>query len=316
MLATLAGPIPAGAEAAQEKQQEQQQAKSKEVKIDKKLAAELQKAVKQFAGKEIKLQDVGELDEMLGWVWVRSEDETYSVAYIQKTKEIWSIRGKQTIDRISKKDQDEILKVLKGMHAKKKYTFDKEVDVSEYYENPKQPFTQYSLRGKDFSAFLLKNMPGSKEKNRIGAAIEFSKNELDSKLLKTATEAVKTALDRDFDVTKAVLEGGVENKTWELKGDKVTLSLDEKTGKVRYVHDGGRKRVLKKDITEKEAKEVVAPIAKKLFNMDIQGLEVKWDNSARDFCFVQNKETKMVAALDADKNVVYLMSGERVYIEE
>ena len=316
MLAALAGPIPAGAEAAQEKQQEQQQSKSKEVQIDKKLAAELQKAVKQFAGKEIKLQDVGELDEMLGWVWVRSEDETYSVAYIQETKKIWNIRGKQSIDRISKKDQDEILKVLKGMHAKKKYTFDKEVDVSEYYENPKQPFTQYSLSGKDFSAFLMKNLPGSTEKTRIGAAIEFSKNELDPKLLKTATEAVKTALDRDLDVTKAVLEGNAENKTWKLTGGKITLSLDAKTGKVGYVYDGERKQVLKKDITEKEMKEAVAPIAKKLFNMDLQGLEVKWDNSAKDFSFVQNKKTKMVAALDADKNVVYLMAGERVYIEE
>ncbi|BFH35230.1 hypothetical protein J6TS7_35730 [Paenibacillus dendritiformis] len=127
---------------------------------------------------------------------------------------------------------------------------------------------------------------------------------------------MKTALDRDLDVTKAVLEGGVENKMWKLKGGKVTLSLDAKTGKVHYVHDGGRKQVLKKDITEKEAKEAVAPIAKKLFNMDLQGLEVKWDNSARDFSFVQNKETKMVAALDADKNVVFLMHGERVYIEE
>ncbi|WP_310735688.1 hypothetical protein [Paenibacillus thiaminolyticus] len=119
MLSASAGPIPAGAEAAQEKKQELQQSKSKEVTIDKKLAAELQKAVKQFTGKEITLQDVGELDEMLGWVWGRSEDETYSVAYIQKTKKIWNIRGKQTIDRISKKDQDEILKVLKGMYAKK-----------------------------------------------------------------------------------------------------------------------------------------------------------------------------------------------------
>ncbi|MBG9795754.1 hypothetical protein ABD76_26175 [Paenibacillus dendritiformis] len=316
MLVTLAGPIPAGAEAAQEKPQEQQQSKSKEVQIDKKMAAELQKAVKQFAGKEIKLKDVGELDEMVGWVWVHSEDETYSVAYIQKTKKIWHIRGKQSIDRISKKDQDEILKVLKGMHAKKKYTFDKEVNVTEYYENPKEPFTHYSLSGKDFSAFLLKNMPGSTEKTRIGAAIEFSKKELEPKLLKTAAEAVKTALDRDLDVTKAVLEGNVENKTWKLKGGKVTLSMDGKTGKVHYVYDGGRKQVLKKDITEKEAKEAVAPIAKKLFNMDLQGLEVKWDNSARDFIFVQNKETKMVAALDADKNVVYLMHGERAYIQE
>ncbi|WP_147385181.1 hypothetical protein [Paenibacillus thiaminolyticus] len=95
------------------------------------------------------------------------------------------------------------------------------------------------------------------------------------------------------------------------------LALDAKTGKTEYVYDFSRERVMSnKDITEKEVKEIVAPIAKQLFNMDIQGLEVKWDNSARDFCFVQNKETKMVAALDADKKVVYLMSGERVYIEE
>ncbi|PZM61768.1 hypothetical protein DOE73_30960, partial [Paenibacillus dendritiformis] len=56
MLVAVAGPIPAGAEAAQELKQ----TNSKKVQIDKTMAAKLQKAIKQFAGKEIKLQNVAE----------------------------------------------------------------------------------------------------------------------------------------------------------------------------------------------------------------------------------------------------------------
>ncbi|MBE9918449.1 hypothetical protein G8C92_31175, partial [Paenibacillus donghaensis] len=57
MLVTLAGPVPAGAAAAQE----QQQPEKKKIQIDQAVAAKLQKVLKQHAGKEIKLKDVGEI---------------------------------------------------------------------------------------------------------------------------------------------------------------------------------------------------------------------------------------------------------------
>ncbi len=37
-----------------------------------------------------------------------------------------------------------------------------------------------------------------------------------------------------------------------------------------------------KEITAKEAKEVVAPLAKKFFNIDITGYEVKWDDNTKN----------------------------------
>ncbi|EPY13364.1 hypothetical protein [Paenibacillus sp. E194] len=61
-------------------------------------------------------------------------------------------------------------------------------------------------------------------------------------------------------------------------------------------------------ITAKDAQEVVAPLAKELFNIDITGYEVKWDNTNKDYGFVKGKETIMRAALDADKNAVYILS--------
>ncbi|WP_342353198.1 hypothetical protein [Paenibacillus dendritiformis] len=128
MLAALGGPIPAGAEAAQEKQQEQQQSDSKKVPIDKKLLPKLQKAVKQFAGKEMKLQEVGEFDnEPRTVIEVKSEDGNYRAYFEHKSGRIWGVSGDTTIDKIGKKDKDEILKILKGMYSKKTYQFDKEV---------------------------------------------------------------------------------------------------------------------------------------------------------------------------------------------
>ncbi|MDG0875819.1 hypothetical protein L5D93_26735 [Paenibacillus thiaminolyticus] len=106
-----------------------------------------------------------------------------------------------------------------------------------------------------------------------------AKDDLDPKLLEKATKAVETALGRDFDVTKALLRGDTKKNQWQLQSDDVMLALDEKTGKTEYVYDFSRERVMSnKDITEKEVIEIVAPIAKQLFNMDIQGLEVKWDS--------------------------------------
>ncbi|MDG0872385.1 hypothetical protein L5D93_07660 [Paenibacillus thiaminolyticus] len=313
MLAALAGPIPAGAEAAQEKQQEQQ-SDSKKVTIDKKLLPKLQKAVKQFAGKEMKLQDVGEFDnEARTVVEVKSEDGNYRAYFEHKSGRIWGVSGDTTIDKIGKKDKDEILKILKGMYSKKTYKFDKEVVMYTNYDDKNEKFTDhitYQLRGKDFTV-SLDTWP--QDKRLYGVNIRFDKKELDSKLLKTAAEAVKTALDHDFDVTEAALVyTGDRGNSWVLEDDNAMVYVEAKTGKATNFYHHARKQVTtSKVITEKEAKEKVAPIAKKLFNIDISKSEVKWDSLYKDYCFfIQNKGTVVRAALDADKNVVYLKSGD------
>ncbi|EPY08705.1 hypothetical protein PAALTS15_03997 [Paenibacillus alvei TS-15] len=314
MLVTLAGPIPAGAGAAQ--QQEQQQSNSKEIQIDQKLAAKLEKAVKQFAGKEIKLNMQGTSQSISDQVQVKSVDGKYSVNFEEKTGEITTIRGYQTIDKVSKEDLSEVLKMLKGLYAKKDYTFDKEVHVDLHDVESKTPFSMYSLNGKGFSALLMKNYPGWPTKIHVSAQVEVAKNELDPKLMEKAAGAVKTALGHNFEVTKAWVGGTNKKSTWKLKGGNITLSLDG-TGKTEYIYDISRKQLTtNKEITEKEVKEIVAPIAKKLFNLDIQGLEVKWDGASRDFIFNQKKDTKMTVALDADKNVVYMFSGVRMLLED
>ncbi|MCM3342861.1 hypothetical protein M3650_30610 [Paenibacillus sp. MER TA 81-3] len=61
MLTALAGPIPAGAAPAQEKQQEQQQSDRWTVQVDPKFTDKLNKAVKLFAGKDVEWQKVGKL---------------------------------------------------------------------------------------------------------------------------------------------------------------------------------------------------------------------------------------------------------------
>ncbi|MFD3269764.1 hypothetical protein ACE3MS_06430 [Paenibacillus dendritiformis] len=313
MLAALTGPIPAGAEAAQETQQEQQ-SDSKKVPIDKKLLPKLQKAVKQFAGKEIKLQDVGEFDnEARTVVEVKSEDGNYRAYFEHKSGRIWGVSGDTTIDKIGKKDKDEILKILKGMYSKKTYQFDKEVVMYTNYDDKNEKLTEhitYQLRGKDFTV-SLDTLP--QDKRMYGVNIKFDKKELDSKLLKTAAEAVKMALDHELNVTEATLVyTGDRGNSWVLEDDNAMVYVEAKTGKATNFYHHARKQVTtNKVITEKEAKEKIAPIAKKLFNIDISKSEVKWDSLYKDYCFfIQNKGTVVRAALDADKNVVYLKSGD------
>ncbi|WP_289354656.1 hypothetical protein [Paenibacillus sp. S-12] len=320
MFVTLAGPAFAGAEAAGGKKQEQ--ASSNSVQFDKKVAANLQKAVNQFAGKEIKLKFENAFKHPFDLATVPSADELYEVNFKPGTGELINIKGIQSLDKVSKDDQKELLNKLKGMYAKKAYAFHKEVQITQSYDKGKVYSTLYLLEGKDFVISWIKYpQEQSKNKNYIGAAvIQVDKNELEPKLLKTAADAVKTALDQEFEVKKAELGyyGGIKvtkNDTWKLKGDHITLAVEAKTGKIEYVYDVARKQA-DKAVTEKEVKEIAAPIAKKLFHMDIQGLEVKWDKSARDFRFVQNKETKMSVALDDDKNVVYMFSGLRMLMEK
>ncbi|MCY9517410.1 hypothetical protein [Paenibacillus apiarius] len=303
MLVTVAGPIPAGAEAAQE----QQQSDSKKVQIDKTMAAKLQKAVKQFAGKEIKLQDVGE-STSAEIAKVTSIDGKYIVHFDYKKGEVWSIDGTVPLDKISKEAQEEVLKALKEAYAKKTYVLDKEVVLTKPYDGKKEKlkdYFSYTLTGKDFEAIWS----GTGFVREV--TIKLAKEELDSKWLETATKAMKTAFDHDLNVTAAYLVSVGENYYMlSLKDNDVSLEMEAKKGKVLNVYHKTRKKVTNdQEITEKDAKEVVAPLAKELFNIDIAGYEVKWDNTLKDYCFVKGKETVVRAALDADKNAVYIISG-------
>ncbi|WP_268626809.1 hypothetical protein [Paenibacillus alvei] len=314
MLVTLSGPIPAEAEAAQEKQQEQINTESKKVQIDKKTADKLQKAVRKFSGKDVKLQNVGELvranDTMAK---VQSVDEVYQIFFDHKTGKVWTLSGKTTIDKITKKDQDDVLKLLKKMYSGKAYVFDKEVLLERYYDDKKEQFSQnstYYLKGKDFKANIVKNDPDLKDYIHE-AQIEFAKEELEVKLLTTAEEAVKMALDHQFNVTEAYLVSNTQENTWVLKDGSTTLYVDEKTGKATNLYHNARKKVTTNQmVTEKAAKEVVAPLAKELFSIDITGYEVKWNSLYQDYCFVKDQETRVRVALDANKKVVYLKSGD------
>ncbi|MEW8986505.1 MAG: hypothetical protein AB2401_05800 [Bacillus sp. (in: firmicutes)] len=305
MLAKLAGPIPAGAEAAQENQQEQQ-SDNKKVPIDKKLAPKLQKAVNEFAGKEIKLKDVGELNK--GQVILLSTDEKDGVGFDPESGKIWFVSNKTTIDKVDKKFQDEALKELKDSYSKKKYVFNKEVTQSRSYDNSKGKFGDYmfyEFSGKDFKVSVNANIS---EGYAISVArIDIDKKELDLNLLKSATEAIKTAFDHQLDVTKA----HIEQRTWMLEDDKVTVYM-EKRKAISLINKQGNKVTTNKEMTEKEAKEAVAPLAKQLFNIDITGYEVKWDSLFKDYRFIEkNDVTAVRAALDAEKNVVYIKSGSR-----
>ncbi|WCF09094.1 hypothetical protein NDS46_04085 [Paenibacillus thiaminolyticus] len=311
MLAALGGPIPAGAEAAQEKQQEQQQSKSKEVKIDKKLAPKLQKAVNELAGKEVKLKDTGELNN--GQVTLLSADEKYGVDFDSKSGKIWSVFVETTIDKVDKKIQNQALEQLKSTYSKKKYVFNKNVTLYQSYDNSKGKLADnryYHLEGKDFRIIVHHNI--SEDNGHVaGTTIDIDKKELDPKLLKSATEAIKTAFDHQFDVTKAEIESQWTHHTWVLEDDKVTVYMEN--GKaISLINEQGNKVTTNKEMTEKEAKEAVAPLAKKLFNIDITGYEVKWDSLFKDYRFIEKDDiTAVRAALDAEKNVVYIKSGSR-----
>ncbi|MGG4397741.1 hypothetical protein ABEX25_25925 [Paenibacillus thiaminolyticus] len=49
---------------------------------------------------------------------VKSADGKYGIDYQQKTGEIITITGNQSIDKVSTEDQNEVLKVLKGLELR------------------------------------------------------------------------------------------------------------------------------------------------------------------------------------------------------
>ncbi|MFW5438840.1 hypothetical protein [Paenibacillus apiarius] len=108
------------------------------------------------------MQKVGKLGVNTATVAeVRSVDGKYFLEFDSETGRIWTVGGQTaTIDQFSKQDQEEVLKVLKGMYAKKNYAFDKEVEVTHQYTDEKaelRDWITYRLKGKDFSAYLDKH---------------------------------------------------------------------------------------------------------------------------------------------------------------
>lgn len=307
MLVTVAGPIPAGAAAAQE----QKHTDNKKVQIDQKLAAKLKKAIKQYAGKEIKLKSVGEkIESSHDGAKVESVDGKYAICFNVGSGRIWQIEEKVTIDKISKEDQAKVLKVLKGAYANKTYVYDKEVIMQRGYDGDKEKLgvsLSYKLTGKDFEVYFFKENTAKMPKNAVSAfTINFTKEELDPKLLETAIGAIKTVFNHDLEVTSADLR----RFTWTLEDKDISLEMEE--GKVTNVFHKTRKAVTtNKGITEKDAKEAVAPLAKELFNMDIADLEVKWDSTFKNYYFIKDKQPVLRVALDANKNIVFLTSGVR-----
>jgi len=305
MLVAVAGPIPAGAAAAQE----QKQADNKKVQIDQKLAAKLQKAIKIYAGKEIKLKNFGEKIEFSPSAKVDSVDGKYAIRFIIDNGKIWEIDEKVTIDKISKEDQEKILTVLKKAYANKTYAFNKEVIMQRGYDGEKEKLganLSYTLTGKDFEVSFAKENSAKELKGTVGGfKIQFTKEELDPKLLETAVKATKTAFNHDLMVTNAQLTNGIG---WMLEDKDVLVEMER--GELTKVSHKTRKAVTtNKEITEKEAKDVVAPLAKELFNMDIAQLEVKWVSEYENYYFFKDKKPVLRAALDANKNVVSIIAG-------
>lgn len=312
--------------------QEQQQSDKKKVQIDKTMTQKLQKVVNQFAGEDIKLQNFGEMiiDSNKVNAEVKSVDGKYKIQYSTKTGEIWSVTGLVPINKISKQDQEKALQELKKRYPKKTYAFGNEVKAIRVYDDKKAEFNGeiwYTFKGKDFEVLLVK-FKGSSELKSMGYMIKVEAKEIEEKLLKTAADAVKTALDQEFNFTEAKLIPGefdsrnnLNLSKWELEGNGVLVEIEAESGKVlNIIHKTRDKVKTDKGIPANEAKEVIAPMAKKLFNIDITGYEVKWDNLFGDYCFFKyDKDDKgakievtiVRAALDADKNVVYLMSGSR-----
>lgn len=310
MLVAVAGSIPAGAEAAQE----QKQTDNKKVQIDEKLAAKLQKAVKQFAGNEIKWQKSAETTFATN-AKVTSTDGKYDVHFDYQKGEVWEINGTVPIDKISKQDQEIVLKMLKGAYAKKTYALDKEAVMKRRYDDRKEKlqdhYLSYTLTGKDFEALLVKEKIGDMPVERFGLSIKLAKEELDSKSLEKAAKAINAAFDHDLNVTESYLNSNGENyHMLSIEDNDVSLEIEAKKGKVLNVFYKTRKKVTTdQEVTTKDAKEVVAPLAKELFNIDISEYEMKWDNLFKDYCFVKGKVTVVRAALDVDKNMVYIISG-------
>ncbi|EPY06847.1 hypothetical protein PAALTS15_13237 [Paenibacillus alvei TS-15] len=329
MLVTVVGPVPVEAAAAQE----QQQPEKVKVQIDKKIADKLKKAMKELAGKEIKLQDAGETYKgLVGSATVRSVDGKYSISFNPKTEQLGNGFANISIDEVSKEDRNKVLKRLKELYPNKTYVLSNEVEMSRRYDDKQGKFvdTNYFFTEEDFYISLYKPGAGSDAKDQLnGFSIKVDAKELDPKWSKAAAELVKTAFNHELkEVTEATLTHGnfdyekvLAIPMWVLQGDGVYIQIDTKSGKaIEVIHKSRLKEKVTtdKEITAKVAKEVIAPLAQKVLGVDISGCEVEWDNRLKEYRFhndyTDKKDgkvvaTKLRAALDADKNAVYLVGG-------
>jgi len=322
MLVSVAGPVPVGAAAAQE----QQQSDKKKLQLDQAVAAKLQKVLKQLAGKEIQLQDVAKISYDFSdneFAEVESVDGKYGISFETKNGKVWSVTERVPIDKISKQDQDKALEELKKLYPNKTYEFEKEVIEYRPYDDEKAEFIKYvayELNGKNFTVNLSNGFSENKTDLRVSQIImKFDANELEPKLLTTAEEAMKTVLNQDVNFKGATLDLG----GWFLGDGDAFVEIDANSSKVINIIDKARlkeKITTNKEITEKDAKEVIAPMAEKFFNIDITGYEVKWDNQSNNYRFVKYhtteeggeiEETVMRATLNANKNVLTLTSGDK-----
>ncbi|WP_289356977.1 MULTISPECIES: hypothetical protein [unclassified Paenibacillus] len=330
MLAALGGSIPVEAAAAQE----QKQPEKVKVQIDKKMADKLKKAMKELAGKEVKMQDVGEsYSGSGGSATIRSVDDKYSIDFNPKTGGIWWGFAKISIDEVSKEDRNKVLQRLKELYPNKTYVLSNEVEMQRRYDDKQAKFvdTRYVFTEEDFYISLYKPGAGSKANDQLnGYSITVDAKKLDPKWTKAAAEIVKTAFNHELkEVTEATLRHGnydykkvLAIPKWVLQGDGIYVEIDTKSGKaIEVIHKSRLKEKVTtdKEITAKVAKEVIAPLAQKVLGVDISGCEVEWDNRLKEYRFhndyTDKKDgkvvaTKLRAALDADKNAVYLVGGE------
>ncbi|MGG3508554.1 M56 family metallopeptidase [Paenibacillus lautus] len=310
--------------------QEQQQS-GKTVKVDKTVAAKLQQVVNEFAGKEIKLKDVFKL-AMGDYQTVESVDGKYALEFGLEKGAVLSVSGPVPIDKISKEDQEKILQYLKKIYPNKTYTFENEMKMLKEIGSFER--ISYTLKGKDFWIVLsnqkqLKDLLGLPELKPENYEIKTDAKELDKKMLKTASEAVKMVLNQDFNATEAILRSGQFDSQgdmlskWQLKGNGISVGMEGEPSRVSAVgYDSKRvekeKVKTNKEIPEKEARKVIAAVAKELYNIDISGYKMGWDNDFKFYTLEKdienNKTTIITAELDANKNMMNIFSYERLQL--
>ncbi|MBE9918208.1 hypothetical protein G8C92_29860 [Paenibacillus donghaensis] len=191
------------------------------------------------------------------------------------------------------------------------------------YDSEKGKFIDHitnEFKGKNFIVNLTRNGFSTDKTLRVTQAIiKFDANEIEPKVLKTAEEAMKTVLNQDVSFKGATLS----MDGWFLTDGDAFVEMDPKSNKVTSVIDMARKKekvTTDKGMTAKDAKEVVAPLAKKFFNIDLTGYEAKWDDKSKNYSFFKygkdkkgNKFelTEMRVTFDANKNIVSLTSGTK-----
>ncbi|WP_084411081.1 M56 family metallopeptidase [Paenibacillus glacialis] len=178
---------------AAEATQDQQQPEKKKIQLDQTVAAKLQKVLKQVAGKEVKLQDVGEFSYdavETEFVEVESVDGKFGILFDTKDVKYITVSEKLPLHKISKKDQDKALQELKKLYPNITYAFDKEVIMYRYYDDKNaklRDLVTYALTGKNFTVQLSSDFSQNKTDLRVSQIVmEFDDaNEIESQVPKT-----------------------------------------------------------------------------------------------------------------------------------